>query len=217
MKSLSSWPDAWNYLWLWVLISSLGTILNHSEKEISSCRVWISVNALLSPCTLAGSLWRRSRLCFFFSPFAADTFSPVHGERASVWILLNWVCYSSCLCRAGVSTPLLTSGAAKKCHTSSLFIYVSTVSWPFSSKPGFFERNEHLPLCFEFGFASRASEVKQPRPEPHFVATHVLTIKPLMTSRLMSKVEALDFDCSQSSLAADFVSVLGIGSEFNLS
>ena len=46
---------------------------------------------------------------------------------------------------------------------------------------------------------------------------HFLTIKPLMANPLMSKVEALDFDYSQSSLAADFVSVLGIGSEFNLS
>lgn len=154
---------------------------------------------------------------FFFSLFAADTFSPVHGERALVWILLNSVCYSSCLCKAGISILLLTSGAAKKCHTSSLLIYVSTVSGPFSNKPSFFEKNEQPPLCFEFGFASRAWEVKQQRPEPHFVATHFLTIKPLMANSLMSKVEALDFDYSHSSLAADFVSVLGTGSEFNFS
>ena len=60
-------------------------------------------------------------------------------------------------------------------------------------------------------------EVKQQTPEPLFVAMHFLTINPLMANPLMSKVEALDFDYSQSSLAADFVSVLGIGSEFNLS
>lgn len=130
---------------------------------------------------------------------------------------LTQFAYSSCLCKAGISILLLTSGAARN-------VTLHLCSYKFQLCPGHLATNlaslremssHHSALSLDL---PPGLEKKQQRPEPHFVTTHFLTIKPLMANSLRSKVEALDFPTTATlHWPSDFVSVLGIGSEFNLS